>query len=141
MREIDKIILHHSLTKDSKTVSWNAIRRFHTVECGWSDIGYHYGIELVGDHYEILVGRPLIRTGAHTYGFNRGSIGICVVGNFDLISPPQNQWSLCIQLVEDLMTIFKISKKNVFGHTEFNSHKSCPGKRFDLDAFRICLGN
>ena len=139
MREIDKIILHHSLTKDSETVSWNAIRKYHTETCGWSDNGYHYGLELINDHYEILVGRPLVRIGAHTRGYNRGSIGICLVGNFDLSSPPQKQWDLCIQLVEDLMAIFKISKKGVFGHTEFNPHKSCPGRNFDLDAFRICL--
>jgi hypothetical protein len=52
----NKIILHHSATADGPTVSWGAIRRFHVVECAWGAIGYHYGIELVGDYYEVLIG-------------------------------------------------------------------------------------
>ena len=138
MRQIKTIFLHHSLTRDSETVSWDAIRRYHTQALGWSDIGYHAGIELINDRYEILLGRPFSKTGAHTRGHNRNSIGICMVGNFDLYFPPDEQWNLTMNFIRDLMKIFKISKKHIFGHCEFSS-KSCPGNTINMERLRMRL--
>lgn len=155
----DKIILHHSLTKDGATVSWSAIRRYHkawayngnivTPEEGrqllnrgqhvkrpWLDIGYHFGIELVGNDYEVLVGRMMTDSGAHTRGKNQDSLGICFIGNYDLAPPPKEMWDLGIKLVRSLMAVFEISWKEVYGHREFAGYKSCPGEQFDIDKFR-----
>lgn len=137
----DKIILHHSATADSGTVSWNAIRRYHVNECAWTDIGYHFGIEFVEDKgdpqgsYEILVGRTLNRDGAHTTGHNSDSIGICFVGNFDTSPPSPGQWLQGIKLVKWLCRHYGIIPSNIFGHRNF-ANKTCPGKLFDLDKFR-----
>jgi len=132
------IILHHSLTKDSLTVSWSAIRKYHTLELGWTNIGYHYGIEQIGDGYEILLGRLMDERGAHCKenNMNSLSLGICFVGNFDIIEPPQPQWGLGIKLVKSLMNILNIKQDHIFGHREFASYKSCPGEKFDLNRFR-----
>jgi len=132
------IILHHSLTKDGATVSWAAIRRYHTQTLGWREIGYHFGVELVGSRYEILTGRLMTEVGAHckTSAMNHRSLGICLVGNFDLAPPDMDQWAVALALVRSLCAVFSIAPKNVLGHTELAPYKSCPGRFFDLTSFR-----
>jgi N-acetylmuramoyl-L-alanine amidase len=134
------IIIHHSLTKDGQTVSWGAIRRYHR-SLGWRDVGYHYGIELVGDEYEILAGRMQDEVGAHCKegGMNRHGLGICVVGNFDERPPPQAQLDKLIRLVRSLMSVFKIPADRVHRHHDLAPYKSCPGRAFPWGLFKPSL--
>lgn len=123
----NKIIIHCSATKDGPTVSWGAIRKYHIETLGWDDIGYGWGIELMNDHYEILMGRRPDLIGAHTIGQNNQSIGICVVGNYDIDPVTQEIKETVQKLLTWLILIYKIPSKEIYGHCEF-ALKTCPGK-------------
>ena len=126
------IVIHHSLTRDGETVSWNAIRRYH-LRRGWVDIGYNFGIEQVEEEYLCMVGRPLGEPGAHcrNNGMNRRGIGICCVGNYDEERPPMPMLDEMVhRLIKPLMEIFDIPENRILFHRELASYKSCPGKLF-----------
>ncbi len=136
------IIIHHSLTKDGLTVSWEAIRRHHMETMGWSDIGYHFGVELMPDgNYHILTGRPLNKEGAHCKEekMNHFGIGFCFVGNFDEEVPPMAMLVKASVYIKGLMELFNIIPANVRGHRDYATYKSCPGRKFDMTIFRDLL--
>ena len=160
----DAIILHNSATKDGPAVSWGAIRRYHTswkcdgriiapgdvaplqsigrtVHRPWYDIGYHFGLELVGETYEIFAGRMPDVTGAHCKagGMNNHSLGVCFVGDYDRQTVPADMWTRGLSLVRYLMRAFAIPMRRVIGHREVDPSKTCPGSLFDLDLFRSDL--
>lgn len=142
------IIIHHSATRDGRTFSWGAIRNYHIQEKNWVDIGYHAGVELVGDQYETVFGRMLDEEGAHCkeFGMNWLGFGVCLVGNYDEAPPPEPALTKLRDLVRWLMRAYDIPARNVMGHREVGlkagfdwqngQYKSCPGALFDLDAFR-----
>lgn len=135
-----RIIIHHSLTKDSGTVSWSAIRRYHVVKKGWRDIGYHSGIELVGNDFECFYGRPTTQNGAHTKGANVDSLGFCFVGNFD-DAPPSNEllYVAVRRVLMPWMVAYHIPLCNVQPHHAFVEGRSCPGKMFDMGKLAVVL--
>ncbi len=135
IKKWEEIIIHHSLTKDSNTVSWNAIRTYHMHHLRWAAIGYHWGVELVGGFYEVLQGRNMQWNGAHARGYNKTAIGICCVGNYDDEEPSEGLIVSVTQLVTWLISIYNIPKERVRGHADI-SHKTCPGKLFDLRRIR-----
>jgi len=125
MRAIHKIIIHCTATREGDDISVDTIRRWHLAR-GWSDIGYHYVIDLKGN---INAGRPIELIGAHTRGFNKGSIGIAYVGGVeaDGKTPKDTrtkaQKDAIIRLVKKLKGCYP--DVTIHGHNEF-SNKACP---------------
>lgn len=152
MRTITHIMLHHSATQDSGTVSWTAIEKFHKETQGWNDIGYHFGIELVINpyinhylsryKYQALLGRPVSEFAAACPqgDMNRKAIHICCVGDYDLEIPEDTLYERLVhRLVRPLVKEYKISINNIVGHRNFNPAKSCPGKNFDIEKVKFLL--
>ena len=125
MRAIHKIIIHCTATREGDDISVDTIRRWH-LNRGWSDIGYHYVIDIKGN---INAGRPIELMGSHTRGFNKGSIGIAYVGGVeaDGVTPKDTrtkaQKDSIIRLVKKLKGCYP--DVTIHGHNEF-SNKACP---------------
>ncbi len=129
MRNLTRIIIHCSATREGQEVSVDTIRRWHENK-GWADIGYHFVIGIDGTIHQ---GRDIDQIGAHTYRHNLDSIGICYVGGVekDGKTPKDTMTEMqeiaMLELIKSLRVIF--GKLNLHGHNEFSS-KACPS--FDV---------
>jgi len=126
MRAIKKIIVHCSATREGQDIGIDTIREWHVNDRGWSDIGYHYVIELDG---AVKIGRQVERTGAHTVGHNADSIGICYIGGVesDGITPKDTRTEIQKISLLNLITVLKSMYPDaiVYGHRDFST-KACP---------------
>ena len=80
MRQINKIIVHCSATREGQDIPVETIKKWHIEGRGWSDIGYHFYIDING---KIQKGRDIAKIGAHCKGQNRNSIGLCYCGGVE----------------------------------------------------------
>lgn len=125
MRQITEIIIHCADTPEGRDVRADEIRRWHKNERGWSDIGYHYVIDLDGT---IEAGRDVETAGAHCTGHNAKSIGICYVGGCDAQMHPKDtrtdeQKASLLLLLKYLRQ--RYPKAKIYGHRDF-AQKACP---------------
>jgi N-acetylmuramoyl-L-alanine amidase len=126
MRKIDKIIIHCSATREGQDVPVETIRKWHVEGRGWSDIGYHFYIDI---NAKIWKGRDIQKIGAHCSGNNRSSIGICYCGGVeaDGKTPKDTRTE---QQKESLLHVLKTLKAmfpecSIYSHNEF-ANKACP---------------
>ena len=135
-RKVDMIIVHCSDTYKTMDIGSQEIKKWHVEERGWSGIGYHFIIRRDGT---IELGRDLDEDGdifeeigAHTYGYNKKSIGICMVGGKAEDGTAENNFTET--QFEALKTLIKVVRADypiltVHGHNEF-ANKDCPS--FDV---------
>ncbi|XP_076381914.1 peptidoglycan recognition protein S3 [Megalopta genalis] len=77
-------IIQHTVTpecdtKDACSTTIESIRSYHMESLGWHDIGYSF---LIGGDGNVYEGVGWNREGAHTYRYNKKSVGIAFIGNF-----------------------------------------------------------
>ena len=134
-RQINNIILHCADTPSDMDIDVTDIRRWHVDERGWRDVGYHYVVTLNGT---VQIGREEGRIGAHCRGYNRDSIGICVVGGRDKETnkPADTRTKLQKESLTKLLGWLKdkYPEAVVYGHTDFDDNKTCPN--FSVEEYK-----
>ena len=131
--------IHHSATRDTASMSFDAIMRYHTETNNWADIGYDYLIEYIETTPMVFTGRGLQYMGAHARGFN-DCIGICVVGNYDDKALEADKAEVLIRLLASLIVLYpELSPDDIHYHREV-ANKTCPGLDFiGIEALRHCV--
>lgn len=136
-RVVDRIIIHCSDTPAGMDIGADEIRKWHVEERGWVDIGYHFiirrdatietgrDVDKDGDIYE--------EVGAHVAGYNRNSIGICMVGGKGDNGEPSSSFTAAqFSSLETLIRLIRADypRATIHGHREFSAVKTCPN--FDV---------
>jgi len=125
MREINKIIIHCSATREGENFEVAEIRKWHLAR-GFNDIGYHFYIDLYG---EIHKGRDISKIGAHCKGHNRNSIGICYCGGVeaDGKTPKDTRYDCQKESLIAVLRTLKAMYPNavIHSHNDF-ANKACP---------------
>ena len=147
-------IVHHTAGSNSYTESQSAgivraIYLYHVQGNGWNDIGYNFLVDKYGQIFEGRYGgttRAVI--GAHAMGFNVGSVGVAVIGNYSAatVTPEARAalvsllaWRLDLAHIDPASRVVRVSTGNpryppgaavtlnaISGHRD-TYPTSCPG--------------
>ncbi|GGX90992.1 N-acetylmuramoyl-L-alanine amidase [Litchfieldella qijiaojingensis] len=148
-RLVDHIIVHCSATPEGEDFGAADIDKWHRAR-GWLGNGYHFVLRLDGTIESKERGhrcRPLEKPGAHVGdcgpGWNRRSIGICLIGGVDADMKAKNTYSQeqlesLYWLINDIgiQPLVEVSPEvEVMGHRDLidktgASPKACPS--FDV---------
>jgi hypothetical protein len=162
-----KLIVHHTDTGNDyadKAAAEQQIRNiyfYHSVTQGWGDIGYNFIIDKFGNVYEGRYSRAYNGanpsgddsagrgvTGAHTDGWNSGTVGIALLGTYAAqdVTPAARQalgsllaWEASRNGIDPQATTpfvnpvsgASITGPNIASHRLYNA-TTCPGDTFDL---------
>ena len=138
-KNVEKIIIHHTATSGSVSnpeESIRAIYYYHAVTRGWGDIGYNYIIAPDGTVYQGRAGDEGVVAG-HASGYNTGTIGIALLGNYEENPVPGEMMQALTALIYEKADLHDIdvdgtgkyrgeSMENLLGHSDVES-TACPG--------------
>lgn len=90
---VDFGVVHHSVSTNSYTAAQvpgqlRSTQAYHMDGNGWDDIGYNFVVDKFGGIWEGRAGSIAdAAVGAHAGGFNSGSVGVMVLGDYSSTQP------------------------------------------------------
>lgn len=92
------------------------IQDYHVQTKRWFDIGYNF---MIGRDGSVFVGRGWLYQGAHSRDYNRGSICIAFIGNFNNEIPSYESLIAAQRLIERGVELGRLDKNcRVYGHCQ-----------------------
>lgn len=115
--DIEYLVVHCSDSPHGRGDGAPDIHQWH-IQKGWDCIGYHRVITETG---QVQQGRPAYLQGAHCYGYNSKSLGVCLIGKDSFTDL---QFAALKGVLSAWMHVYP--KAKVVGHYELNTGKTCP---------------
>jgi len=114
-------VVHHTAGSNSYTRAQSAsivrgIQRYHVLANGWDDIGYNFLVDKYGQIFEGRYGgvdRNVV--GAHAQGFNQGSAGVALLGNYNATSATPAARAALIRLLAWRLDVAHVDPLTTFG--------------------------
>ncbi len=121
-------IIHHTAGSSATPQQIHQWHLDRTTSSGtkWLGAGYNLYVRKDGNIYML---RPLNYIGAHAYGYNSKSIGICFEGNFDIETMKTAQLEAGKKLLAFLRTEYGKNESAIIKHKAISS-TACPGSKF-----------
>jgi hypothetical protein len=134
------IVIHHSATPGGGAAAFDKMHKSK----GWDELGYHFvignGTDTRDGQVEVGPRWPRQKWGAHAKTpdnrYNDFGVGICLVGNFDVTRPTDEQMRSLSKLVAFLMKTYHIPASRVVGHSDTGRATDCPGRLFNVAQVR-----
>jgi hypothetical protein len=126
-KRVTHIVVHHTATSNKDTdfaARVRAIWYYHSKTRGWGDIGYNYLVDPNGIIYEGRSGGDDVEAG-HAYPFNKGTMGIGMIGNFMTVAPTAAAQASLVNLIS-----WKASQRGIDPHAvlPITGYTECGGK-------------
>ncbi|MEQ1788394.1 MAG: N-acetylmuramoyl-L-alanine amidase, partial [Acidimicrobiales bacterium] len=147
-------IVHHSVNSNTYSASdvpalLRSIQTYHKDVKGWQDIAYNFVVDRFGRTWEGRAGGTTqVVAGGHSQGFNTGSTGVVVLGDFRSAAVPSAAvesvarviaWKLALHRVDPASTVpftsagsakyaagVTVTLPRIVGHRDVQS-TDCPG--------------
>src|SRR5687768_15932341 len=92
--QVNAVTIHHTAGSNNYAAAdvpgiLRGIYAYHTQTLGWADIGYNALVDKYGRLWEGRYGGVAgTVVGAHASGFNTGTVGVSMIGNYDVVDTP-----------------------------------------------------
>jgi peptidoglycan recognition protein LC len=119
--------MHSFVAQAACTLRVRLMQTYHMESKSWDDIGYNF---LVGGDGDVYEGRGWDKQGAHTKGYNSGSIGIAYIGTFNKKLPSERQLSAGYLIMKEGVILGKLTPDyKIYAHRQLIASES-PGAAF-----------